>query len=162
MQMERIDKIINHDLFLYHLKQNEAAESSRVFCRHNMAHFLDVARIAYLMNLEEELGIEKEIIYAAALLHDLGRHLQYEKGIPHEVSGASIAGEILADCGFCGEEIKTITGAILCHREESRKECHDLSGVLYRADKLSRTCYACAAVKECNWSDEKKNRGIRF
>ena len=34
--MDRIDKILNHDLFLYHLGRNNAAEADRRFCRHSM------------------------------------------------------------------------------------------------------------------------------
>ena len=50
--MDRIDKILNHDLFLYHLGRNNAAEADRRFCRHSMVHFLDVARIGTIIALE--------------------------------------------------------------------------------------------------------------
>lgn len=52
--------------------------------RHGMVHFLDVARIGTIIALEEGLKIDREWIYAAALLHDCGKHEQYEIGIPHE------------------------------------------------------------------------------
>lgn len=52
--MNRIDKILKHDLFLYHLHANETAEAQRCFCRHNMVHFLDVARIGEIINLEQD------------------------------------------------------------------------------------------------------------
>ena len=52
--MDRIDKILNHDLFLYHLGRNNAAEADRRFCRHSMVHFLDVARIGTIIALEED------------------------------------------------------------------------------------------------------------
>ena len=82
--MDRIDKILNHDLFLYHLGKNNAAEADRRFCRHSMVHFLDVARIGTIIALEEGLELDREWIYAAALLHDCGKHEQYENGTPHE------------------------------------------------------------------------------
>lgn len=44
-----------------------------------MEHFLSVARISYLMVLEKNLDIPKDIIYATAFLHDMGRADQYEK-----------------------------------------------------------------------------------
>ncbi|MDD6812768.1 MAG: hypothetical protein PUD93_13090, partial [Lachnospiraceae bacterium] len=66
--MERIDKILNHELFIFCLKKNEEAERERIFCRHNMEHFLDVARIGEILNLEEHRRIPKVQIYAAALL----------------------------------------------------------------------------------------------
>ena len=74
-----------------------------------------MARIAYIENLENGLGLAKEEIYAAALLHDIGRHLQYTKGIPHEQASAMEAEGILKDCGFAKEERERILGAILQH-----------------------------------------------
>lgn len=158
--MERVDKILNHDLFIEHLEKNNKAEANRRFCRHNIGHFLDVARIAMILNQEEQLGIEKDIIYAAALLHDLGKHLQYEMAIPHEESGARIAAEILPDCGFDNKETDVILSAILTHRDERVKDGKDLNSILYRADKLSRACFACKSEKDCNWKDGKKNMRI--
>lgn len=61
---------------------------------------MDVARLMYIYNLEERAGLEKELIYAAALLHDIGRYEQISRGTPHHISGARIAEEIMADCGF--------------------------------------------------------------
>ena len=71
--MNRVDLILEHPKYQEYLDKIKQAEEKRIFCLHNMNHFLDVARIAYIMNLEEELGIAKEIIYATALLHDIGR-----------------------------------------------------------------------------------------
>lgn len=160
--MDRIDKILNHKLFLYHLKENEAAETDRRFCRHNMSHFLDVARIGALINAEEGLDIDREWIYAAALLHDLGRHLQYEKGVPHEEASALIAPEILRECGFDDKETHVIISAISTHRNRRTAEAEPMGLLLYRADKASRACFACEATAECDWSDEKKNLRIIY
>lgn len=160
--MERIDRILNHPLFQEHLKQNERAEKDRSFCRHDMGHFLDVARIAALLNAEEEQGIEKPLLYAAALLHDLGRHIQYELATPHEKVGAQIAPAILQDCGFLPEEIQEIVYAIGAHRDSKSVECHGLTGLLFRADKLSRACYACNVEADCNWKRERKNLKLRY
>lgn len=70
-------------------------EHDREFCCHQITHLLDVARIAYIKNLEAGLGIDKELIYTAAILHDIGKALQYTDKIPHEIAGEKIAGEIL-------------------------------------------------------------------
>ena len=64
------------------VEKNRKYEEERIFCRHDMSHFLDVARLSWIENLEKGLGIEKELIYAAALLHDCGRFRQYEDGTP--------------------------------------------------------------------------------
>lgn len=160
--MDRIDKILNHDLFLYHLGRNNAAEADRRFCRHGMVHFLDVARIGTIIALEEGLKINREWIYAAALLHDCGKHEQYENGIPHEQASARIAPEILKACGFNDEETGVIVTAISRHRDLEAAKEKNLNGILYRADKASRACFACDAEKDCNWKDGKKNLTIKY
>ena len=81
----------------------------------NMGHLLDVARLAWIFNLEANQEISKERIYAAALLHDIGRHIQYENGTPHQIAGLPIAEQILTDCGFYPEEMKEILYAIENH-----------------------------------------------
>ena len=145
--MDRIDKILNHDLFLYHLERNNAAEADRRFCRHSMVHFLDVARIGTIIALEEGLKIDREWIYAAALLHDCGKHEQYE---------------LLKACGFDDEETGVIVPAISRHRDPEAAREKNLNGILYRADKASRACFACDAEKDCNWKDGKKNLTIKY
>lgn len=47
-------------------------KKDRIFCGHDMGHLLDVARLAWIFNLEANQEISKERIYAAALLHDIG------------------------------------------------------------------------------------------
>jgi uncharacterized protein len=161
MVENRFNLILHNDLYKKSLRKIEAYEKDRIFCRHNIQHFFDVGRIAYIMNLEKELGIKKDIIYAVALLHDIGRWKQYEEGIPHEKASADLAGEILLECGYDVAEIETILGAILSHRKESRgEEC--LEAVMYKADKLSRSCFSCAAADKCNWSEEMKNLNMRY
>lgn len=158
--MERVDKIRNHPLWKESLTQIEKMEADRIFCKHDAVHFLDVARIAYIENLEKHLGFPKAWIYAAALLHDIGRHLQYTKGIPHEKASAELAAVILRDCGFAETEREPILRAIDGHREKETAGAEDLAGVIYRADKASRSCMFCHAAGECNWSDEKKNLSL--
>ena len=162
LDMERIDKILKNELFLKNLALNEEAEADRLFCRHNMVHFLDVARIARILNAEETYGLDVELIYAAALLHDIGKHMQYSDGIPHEKASAAIAPRILLECGFDSEETVAIIEAILKHRDSEVKSRRDLNGLLYRADKLSRACFSCKMQEECNWKDGKKNLSIKY
>ena len=160
--MDRIDKILNHPLFIENLEKNKAAEADRRFCRHDMVHFLDVARIGMMINLEEQFGIEREMIYGAALLHDIGKHRQYNEGIPHEQASAQIAPVILADCGFDEKETIVIIDAILSHRDSDVAPEKSLKGLLYRADKASRPCFACEAEADCNWKGNKKNLEILY
>lgn len=159
--MKRVNKIIENNEFISANKSIKIYEKNRAFCKHNLKHFLDVARISYILNLEKQLGINKEIIYAAALLHDIGRFKQYEDKTPHEIASGSIAENILRTCEFQEEEIKTIVEAIIRHRSEP-KELIDLESVIYAADKLSRNCFSCKAENKCNWSKQKKNYIIRY
>ena len=154
--MNRVNAIINHPVFIDVLGKIASVEHDRPFCCHDLQHLLDTARIAYILALESGADIGKELIYTAALLHDTGRYLQYTEGVPHEVASAGIAAEILPECGFCEDETALIIAAISAHRRKN-EDMTGLSGLLYRADKLSRACYNCAARRECNWADERKN-----
>lgn len=155
--MERVNRICSHPLWGEAVKRIEDLEQDRMFCRHNTIHFLDVARLAYIESLENHSGVSKELIYSAAMLHDIGRHLQYEQGIPHDEGSAMLAEKILEDCGFeCGEQ-EEILSAIRQHRAGDTAWKDGLAGLIYRADKRSRLCCFCSACGECNWSDDRKN-----
>ena len=78
--MERFQKIVWHEKYKETYERLQQLEIDRKFCGHDIEHFLSVARISYLMILEKRLPVSKDIIYATALLHDLGRADQYEKG----------------------------------------------------------------------------------
>jgi len=155
--MDRINRILQQELYREYMAKNDLWERDRKFCRHNMGHFLDVARIAMILNEKENDGISEEMIYAAALLHDIGRWKQYEDGTPHEIASARLALKILEKSGFDKIETGVIVTAVAHHRDADIKDSRDLNGLLYRADKLSRACFACEAEKECNWKNEKKN-----
>ena len=159
---DRVNKILNHDLFAENLMKNKMAEEGRIFCKHNMEHFLDVARLAMILNLTEGFGVDKELIYAAALLHDIGRFRQYEEGIPHDKESARIAPKILKECGFNDKETNVIVLAILSHRDAQVREERNLSGLLYRADKMSRNCFACKVEGQCDWKADKKNLTLQY
>lgn len=161
-KMNRIYKIQTNPVFREQFRLLQESEADRAFCRHTMEHFLDVARLMYIYNLEENAGIDKELIYAAALLHDIGRYEQISKGTPHHISGARIAGNILGDSGFSEKEIIRICNAISSHRTKDNNQIDILAQYLYRADKQSRNCFSCPAVKECNWPQEKKNTVILY
>lgn len=160
--MKRIDKILNHDLFNELLAKTYRYEADRVFCKHNMEHFLSVARIAQILNLKQKLKLDKAYVYAAALLHDIGRFRQYEDGTPHERASAELAPQILRESGFDGEETAMIVDAIIHHRSSEIEKEKSLRGILYRADKLSRSCFACPVEHACNWKENKKNLKLRY
>ncbi|MBR0598649.1 HD domain-containing protein [Sinanaerobacter chloroacetimidivorans] len=145
--MQRIDSILNDTEYLDYLNKIQEAEADRIYCRHDMTHFLDVSRIAYILSLEEKLHIDKEILYAMGLLHDIGRWMEYENGIDHAIASRELAAGILQKCDFTEIEIKEVLTAIEEHRKKSGTTL--LADILYRADKLSRNCILCKAKKTC-------------
>lgn len=132
-------------------------EKNRRFCRHDLSHFIDVARITTILCLEAELKVERDLIYTTALLHDLGRAKEYEDGTPHELASVELAVNFLGE--YSPQEQETILDAIRQHRSP---EATGFAGNFYRADKLSRPCYNCPAEAECNWTTEKKNLEITY
>jgi putative nucleotidyltransferase with HDIG domain len=134
-------------------------EKEREFCLHDLNHSLDVARIGYIISLEEKLNVSCELIYAAALLHDIGRADEYEKKLSHHEQSAVLAGEILSECGFNEKENCEICEAIAAHKRPDDDKT-GLKYILYRADKLSRKCFDCKMYEECYWDEDKKNPGI--
>ncbi len=157
--MDRVNAIINSKEFKKYLKKIKACEKNRKFCKHNMTHFMNVARIAYIFALEEGIKIDKEIIYTIALLHDIGRFVQYEDKIPHERASVDLADDILIKCGYDLIETSIILSCIFNHRNKNNPK-GSLEEIIYRADKCSRPCYKCKYKKECDWDSKKKNLKI--
>lgn len=164
-KMERLNTVLTHPLYQQYYEELREEERDRIFCCHQMEHLLDVARIAYIRNLENNLGYSKELLYTTAILHDIGKALQYKEKIPHEIAGAQIAEKILDSLpetfSYTEDEKKEILTAIRGHRRE-REDMTRLERLLYESDKSSRNCFACQAEKECNWNKEKKNMEIKI
>lgn len=157
--MNRVNEILNNKRYKSLLEEISELEKDRIFCKHSLSHFLDVARIAYIEVLEKQLNYNKEVIYAIALLHDIGRALEYKKGIPHNIASTLIAKDILKDIDFTEEQKSQIIKCIEEHRIGSEDI---LSEIIYKSDKLSRNCFNCNAIKLCKWNNEKKNKGIKY
>lgn len=157
--VERINHILHNPVYRAHLKRTERKEKNRRFCRHDLQHALDVARIAYILVLEENLKIPRDIVYAAALLHDIGKWVQLEKDIPHHLSSAKLAVELLDAAGYDEQEKALIVSAILQHRTKGLPT-GSFNAILYTADKRSRPCYDCKEYERCDWSLEKKNQDL--
>ena len=161
-ELELTNQILKNERFVKTVAHIEELESDRVFCHHDMDHFLDVARIATLMANDSGEDIGRDIIYSAALLHDIGRAEQYKTGIKHETAGEPIAKAILSECGASEEIMAAITDAVREHGNEAVKNEKGLRGLIYRADKASRKCYRCGAAKNCHKSQEKRVMEIRY
>lgn len=165
--MPRVDAVWRHPRYQEELARIERLEQEREFCRHGLPHLLDVARLAWIVNLEEGLGLARDCVYAAALLHDIGRGVQAACGVPHDEAGARLAAEILGtvepDQQFSSKEQEQIVEAVRGHRGHGADTASEsaLARALVLADHASRACYACAARDACHWSDEEKNLTVR-
>lgn len=164
--MKRVNDILFDNEFRENLKKIDEFEKDRIYCCHGINHLLDVARIACIHALDEGLDIDREIIYVAALLHDIGRVCQYESGEDHDKAGGVIAESILARYDFTTEEIMLITNAIAGHRggdnisdsSEDTLQSDALKRLIKTADNESRLCFMCEAEDTCKWSDSRKNK----
>ena len=164
--MEKIKNIIKDRRFKNYLEKNLAAEKQRKFCNHNFEHLLSVARIAYILVLEQGLepDISRETVYASGLLHDIGRWKEYETGKDHALLSAELAREILEEAGFERRNIESIIRAIKEHRGTVESNEGTLLGaILRRADILSRPCWDCPAGEDCYKFDRMPtNQGLWY
>lgn len=158
--MINTNKIFSTQSYQDILRELEDLEKDRIYCKHNLEHFMDVCRIAYILNLEEALGLSKDLVYTTGLLHDIGRVDQYKTGVDHALRSYELAKAYLELTDFSQEEKDLILGAIKNHRKNLRDNSYE--SLFYRADKLSRACHSCPAKDKCNWSDEKKNLHIKY
>ncbi|WP_434510838.1 HD domain-containing protein [Desulfitobacterium sp. AusDCA] len=146
----RVNQILKHDLFKEYSQYNSQAEEKRAFCRHGLDHGIAVARIAYIYLLEQQnTSLSKEVIYAAGLLHDLGRWREYETGEDHALAGAELVKPIIQDSGFSIDELETITQGIREHRLNPEGKMSLLGRALAYADDWARDCRNCLIKEAC-------------
>ena len=178
--MSRVNAIINHKEYQDWIIANNQAEYGSEYCRHGLEHAFDVARIAYELWLDHQGNpVAKDIVYAAALLHDIGYWSNFEDlhehgghdedcdchdhdcGCEEEESafqvGASLAEEILLDAGYHPAVIGEIQKAI---RNMDHIGADGLSAVLRRANELSRPCFLCPMRQKC--AKEPKNLRLEY
>lgn len=160
--MERFYKLLDMKEYIQAQQMIEQYEERRIYCGHGKEHARDVARIAYMISLEEKMAIDKEIIYVTAFMHDMGRAYEYQGACSHESGSIVMALNWLPKCGFKEQEIEQIIEAIKTHREKDKAKEQTLGALLYRADKLSRDCFYCKASDTCKWPSEAKNKKIIY
>lgn len=161
---KRTEELLNNRLYQEELEKLLSYEKDRMFCKHDLTHFKQVAHIASVVARQNQLSIPEAEIEITALLHDMGRVKQYEKGISHEKAGVAFAGEILFSLGCDLDMVHRVCHAIAHHsmRENSEfrltkaHEMKELGELISYADQFSRTCYSCKVRGECKWKEEEK------
>lgn len=159
--MKRVELLLKDALYVDYIKRNADEESIIKYCQHGLQHHIDVARIAYILVLEhndfnyfvKDSGLSgklaaKECIYAAGLLHDIGKWNEYRTGVDHAAYGSKLTREILPRVFFNPTEVDLISTAIYEHRNISR-DMSFLGERIHRADNLSRVCSQCEERVKC-------------
>lgn len=163
MLMDYVNRLMENERYLQTMGQIHEMEKKRAYCHHGFNHVLDVARIAYLMNLEMDFGYEKEFLYLCALLHDIGRAKEYETGISHEKAGEELARDILNEIGYPKERQEDILVKVTDHRHAPTPEDGiTKDNFFWFADKRARNCFACNVADTCNWPMEKRTNYIEW
>ncbi len=160
--MDRCNKIIENRDYQLYLVKNDQQERERVFCGHHFEHLLTVARLTYLLLLEEgQPFISREIAYAAGLLHDIGRWQEYQTGADHAEASSELAGPILEKAGFQLPERLLIQKAIARHRNKDNDSRHrsPLGRALAKADQYSRLCFNCNERDACYKFEKQPHKG---
>jgi uncharacterized protein len=104
---------------------------------HGFDHVVRVVHMAE--RLAKELGADREIVRAAALLHDAaGAHPEAGGGrLEHEQESASVARRVLTDEGWPEDRIRAVEHCIRAHRFRGHERPQTLEAqVLFDADKL--------------------------
>ena len=160
--MPRVDAVWASEGFQVRYRRIRELERSRPYCGHGLDHLLDVARLMWVRVLEDGPALDRELVYAAALLHDIGRADEYLSGEPHDAAGARAAREILESLPegtrFPPADVDAICAAVRAHRSAGGGP---LAELLRACDRLSRECLDCPSRAGCKWPDGKKNLTIR-
>lgn len=158
------EKVLEHATYQDRLAKLALMEEQRVFCKHDLEHSLEVARIALQVARGNDLQISEDVIKTTALLHDMGRVEQYEQGVSHVEASVAFAREILLLLDTDNTMIDVICDAIQNHsRRDLAKErfanafaISTLKELISHADQFSRKCYMCRAYDACKWHPEEK------
>ncbi|MDE5753875.1 MAG: HD domain-containing protein, partial [Oscillospiraceae bacterium] len=110
---------------------------------------------------EKQIPVDPDVIYAAALLHDIGRTEEYQHGISHDLASIRLSESILQKIQCEEEKKQKILNLIRNHRNQIQN-ADSLESVFYKADKKSRLCFCCPAQIQCNWSQEQRNMQIEI
>lgn len=159
--LKRVNKILANREYLLLLSSLEETEKARQFCSHHFDHLLDVARLGYILLLEESSPfISRDMVYAAGLLHDIGRPDEHLTGADHALKSAELAGPILEEAGYKTAERQLIMKAIAQHRLKGQDGAHrsPLSRALARADGFSRLCFRCDARSGCRRLEQQPHK----
>lgn len=153
--MSYIARLMALESYRQALTALERREADRIYCKHDLDHFLDVARITLLLCQAHNIEADRDSVYLAALMHDLGRLDRDEAD--HNVAGSVLAAQWLDAIGFPKDRQEVVLTLIEEHGWPGKKAPANLSEAFSLADSYSRACYYCPAADSCFWPPERKN-----
>lgn len=112
-----------HDLERLSVPDSRACREAERLCREASSaalanHCFRSYAWGVLLGTLEQIQWDAELLYAAAMLHDLGLTPKYDRGGCFESDGAAAAREILGAIGWSGPRQETVANAIYLHMHE--------------------------------------------
>jgi hypothetical protein len=112
-----------HDLELLTVPDTAAARRAEEICRAASAaalanHCFRSYAWGALLGVRDGIRWDAELLYVAAMLHDLGLTPGYDRGGCFEQDGADAARELLTEIGWTAERAETVADAIYLHMHE--------------------------------------------
>jgi len=118
-------------------------EGYMLSCMKDSAHDCQhIYRVLYhALEISESYELDKDIIIAAALLHDIGREAQFkDASIDHASEGARMAYDYLIALGWSVDQASHVRACVLTHRFRSDNPPKTIEAkVIFDADKLDVT-----------------------
>lgn len=115
--MNAPDRLLAHPDYQRAIRAIAEREQDRRFCRHGLDHVSDVARLLWILVLENERPFDKDTVLLTAMLHDIGRSVA---GDNHDAESIRIARTLLAEIDVppAAERADSFR-----HRQPPRQKC---------------------------------------
>lgn len=121
-------------------KMYEKIEKYMLSCMNDGAHDCQhIYRVLYhALNIAQDYDVDKDVLIAAALLHDIGREAQFrDPQADHAAIGAEMAYDFLKKLGWAEDKAQHVRACIATHRFRTESPQASIEAkILYDADKL--------------------------
>jgi uncharacterized protein len=115
-------------------------EEYMLSCMKDGAHDCQhIYRVLYhALDISKNYDVDKEVLIAAALLHDIGREAQFQNPqLDHATVGADMAYDFLKNLGWTEEKAQHAKACIATHRFRAENPPTSMEAkILYDSDKL--------------------------
>lgn len=101
-----------------------------------------IYRVLYqALDIAKDYDVDKEVLIAAALLHDIGRDAQFrDPQVDHAAVGSDMAYDFLSGLGWIEDKAQHVKACIASHRFRAESPPASIEAkILYDSDKLDAT-----------------------